>query len=75
MTRATSSGEGETLDRLDDIFEQFRRYGGGPRKRILDVLEKLTDVNDDIEHMRDPDLIRAGIAEAKALMDGLAEDL
>lgn len=36
---------------------------------MLDVLEKLTNLNDDLQHSRARDLVRARIAEVKVLLD------
>jgi len=56
-----------------NAIEQLLRYGGGPwSSELIDVLEKLADINDDLQHARASDLVRAKIAEAKALLDRLA---
>lgn len=53
--------------------EQLTRYGGALWSvELLAVLEKLTDLNDDLQHGRARDLVRARIEEAKALLDRVA---
>jgi hypothetical protein len=58
--------------RTRNALDQLLRYGGSPwSSELVDILEKLTDINDDLQNGRDPSLIRAGIAEAKSLLDKL----
>jgi hypothetical protein len=55
-----------------DICDQLERYGTGTMPDcFIDLLWVLTDINDDIAHARDPALIRANIAKARALLDEL----
>jgi hypothetical protein len=62
----------ELTFRAQNALDQLLRYGGTPySSELVDVLEKLTDINDDLQNGRDPNLIRAGIADAKALLDKL----
>ncbi len=70
----------DTIPRAQDLAfhtrcacDQLTRYGGAVWSlELLDVLEKLTDLNDDLQHGMAPELVRARIAEAKALLDRLA---
>jgi len=39
---------------------------------LADVLEALTDINDDLWHARDPALIKAQVEKVKALLDAVA---
>jgi len=69
----------DTIPRAQDLAfhtrcacDQLTRYGGGVASvELLDVLEKLTDINDDMQHGRAKDLVRQQIAEAKALLERL----
>lgn len=47
-------GAMRTKDVLDNAFDQLRRYGGAPDKRVLALVGVLTDINDDIWHSRSP---------------------
>ena len=58
-------------DRLEEAFEQLRRYGGEPDARILRLVEVLTDINDDLWNMRGPSLGQ-NIAKAKGLLTEIA---
>jgi hypothetical protein len=52
---------------------QLTRYSGSVYSiEVLDVLEKLTDLNDDLHNGISPDIIRRQIDEAKDLLDKLA---
>ena len=56
--------------RAKNALDQLLRYGGAPySSAIVDVMDKLTDINDDLCNGRDPELIRREIAEAKVLLD------
>lgn len=58
--------------RTRGALDQLLRYGGAPwSSELVDVLEKLTDINDDLQHGREPSLIREQITAAKALLDKL----
>jgi hypothetical protein len=60
--------------RTRNACDQLTRYSNAVyNAELADVLEKLTDINDDLQNGRDPALVRAGVAEAKALLDALAE--
>ncbi len=69
----------DTIPRAQDLAfhtqaacDQLTRYGGGVASvELLDVLDKLTDINDDMQHGRSKDLVREQIANAKALLDRL----
>jgi hypothetical protein len=69
-----------TIPRAQDLAfhtrcacDQLTRYGGAVWSvELLDVLEKLTDLNDELQHGRAQELVRARIAEAKALLDRVA---
>lgn len=53
-----------------DACDQLMRYGGSiASAELLAVVQKITDINDDLWHGRDPALIRNAISEAKALLD------
>ena len=53
--------------RLDEAFEQLRRYGGEPDERVLGLVEILTDINADLHNMRGVSLGEA-IVKARALL-------
>lgn len=57
--------------RLDEAFEQLRRYGGEPDERVLRLVEVLTDINDDLHNMRGASL-GAAIVKAKGLLMEIA---
>ena len=57
--------------RLDEAFEQLRRYAGEPDERVLRLLELLTDINDDLYNMRGASL-GAAIVKAKGLLMEIA---
>ncbi len=69
-----------TIPRAQDLAfhtrcacEQLTRYGGAVWSvELLDLLENLTDLNDDLQHGRAPELVHARIAEAKLLLDRVA---
>jgi len=48
---------------------QLMRYGGVASAELADVLDGLTDLNDDISNGRDPALIQQKIEELKTLLD------
>ena len=55
--------------RTEDLVQQLTRYSGQVcSHELLDVLWALTNVNDDLVHLRDPALVVAGIERAKALL-------
>lgn len=70
-------GDLDTIPREQDLAfhtrcacDQLTRYGGGVWSvEVLDVLEKLTHLNDDLQHSRARDIVRARIAEVKVLLD------
>ena len=54
--------------------DQLTRYGGGVYSHeFACLLEKLTDINDNLQNGRHSVLIRAGIEEAKSLLDYIAK--
>lgn len=57
--------------RLEEAFEQLRRYGGEPDERVLKLVEVLTDINDDLYNMRGTSL-GAAIVKAKGLLMEIA---
>lgn len=56
--------------RLRDFFTQLTRYGGGPDAVLFDVLETITDINDDMNHSRPLD---ESITRAKKELDLILE--
>jgi len=59
--------------RTRNACDQLMRYGGGvANTQLAEVLDKLTDINDDLQHGRDPLLIQEGVEKAKALLDAVA---
>lgn len=52
--------------RIEAAMHQLERYGGSPDSRVLALLEMLTDINDDICHMRNP---APAISKARELLD------
>ena len=57
-----------TNDRLKDAFGQLERYGG-PDPRILDILDALTDVNDNLENGMADDVIAESVDRTRRLLD------
>jgi hypothetical protein len=66
--------EAEEAPDLNEIFSQFNRYRGRLHDVLRLILWELTDVNDDIEHYRDGDIIAAKIEEVRQLLAGLANN-
>lgn len=63
-------------DRTQDICDQLTRYGGAVfNAELLDVLSLITDINDDMHHMRHTDLVKAKIEETKLALDRLSASL
>lgn len=59
--------------RTTNACDQLTRYGGGVASaELADVLDALTDINDDIWNGRHPALIKEQIEKAKALLDAVA---
>jgi len=55
---------------------QLTRYGGAVfSTELAEVLDAITDINDDLHHMRDAALVRDQIERAKSLLDALAAGL
>ncbi|MEN3144606.1 hypothetical protein ABDF71_21690 [Ochrobactrum sp. WV_118_8] len=59
-------------DRLDEAFEQLRRYAGEPDDRVLRLVEVLTDINDNLYNMRSPETVAEGIMKAEELLVEIA---
>jgi len=56
--------------RTEEVCDQLKRYGGHVfSSELLDVLWELTNLNDDLWHLRDEAGIREGIEKAKQLLD------
>lgn len=55
-------------DRLDNVFAQLRRYGGGPDKRVLQLMGILTRINDDLWHYRNRSVVQGQINEARTIL-------
>lgn len=55
-------------DRLDNAFAQLRRYGGGPDSRVLQMVELLSNLNDDIWHSRSTLVVQERIDEARTIL-------
>ena len=56
--------------RTHAAIDQLTRYGDAVQsEELVAVLEQLTDINDDLAHGRDPQLIKEGVEKAKALLD------
>lgn len=70
---------GEKMDlafRTRNACDQLMRYGGGvATAQLADVLDVLADINDDIQHGRNPTLIRGQVERAKALLDAVGFEL
>jgi hypothetical protein len=56
------------MDRLLYAFDQLGRYGDPP-DILVQVVETLTDINDDWANGRAPELIRANVEKAKRELD------
>lgn len=62
--------------RTRDACYQLTRYDGGVfNTELADVLDALTDINDDMQHGRDSALIKEQIEKAKLLLDTLASQI
>lgn len=59
----------------EEIAGQLTRYSSLYNEELADVLWKLTDINDDLHNMRDPDLIQAAIDKAKSLLDKVSSKI
>ena len=59
----------DLLFRTWNACDELSRYGGVYNVELVEVLEQITEINDDLHHGRDPELIRSGIEKAKALLD------
>jgi len=60
-------------DRTRNACDQLTRYGGAVfNNEVADVLDALTDINDDLWHGRDPNLICKQVDKAKALLDAVS---
>lgn len=57
-------------ERLEAAMGQLERYGGAPDARILSLIELLTDINDDIWHMRNPTM---AINKARDLLNRIEQ--
>ncbi|TPI86424.1 hypothetical protein [Mesorhizobium sp. B2-8-9] len=57
-----------TKDLLDNTFDQLRRYGGGPDRRVLALVRLLADLNDDIWHSRSTLILQEKIDEARKIL-------
>lgn len=63
----------DLIQRTQDACAQLTRYGAEvATSELADVLEALADLNDDLHHGRDDDLIHEGINQVKALLDAVA---
>jgi len=61
--------------RINDAVEQLLRYGGGVAdERLLDVLDLLTDINDDICHARHKDIITKTCEKAAETIRAIAAE-
>lgn len=59
---------------LDEYFEQLKRYGGEPDIRIEEIIGVLTEINDDIMHLRDYHLIREKVQKIEKLLGSIRAD-
>lgn len=60
----------ELSNRVDEACDQLLRYGGSPHNRyIVLILEKLTDINDDLCNSRDKSIIHMRITSIKELLN------
>jgi hypothetical protein len=48
-----------------NALDPLLRYGAPWSSDVIDVLEKLTDINDDLQNRRDKAVVRQSISEAK----------
>lgn len=59
--------------RTKNACDQLTRYGGEvASSELADVLDVITDINDDICNGRDKAIIKQQIEKAKALLDAVA---
>lgn len=62
-------------DRIKFAAEQLLRYGDGVLdERLLDVLDMLTDINDDMQHGRAKEIITETCQKASELLLAIAQE-
>ena len=59
---------------IGDALDQLSRYGDLADIRILEVLQLLTDINDDLCNGRAGSLVRKSCEQAKALLSAIADE-
>jgi putative transcriptional regulator len=73
MSAAATDQLSDLAFRSRNALDQLLRYGGEPwSTELVEVLEKLADINDDLQHGRASKLVLSQITGAKALLDRLA---
>lgn len=61
--------------RVDDAAGQLLRYSGAVAdERLLDVLDLLTDINDDMSHARNKDLVAEACEKATEILRAIARE-
>ncbi len=58
--------------RIGDASDQLLRYGDVADERLLDVLDALTDINDDMHHARHKDIVSEACKKAVELLHEIA---
>ena len=70
---AAMAEDSDLAFRTRNACDQLTRYSGAvDNEELADLLDKLTDLNDDMCHGRSATIIRQQIAEMKALLDQIA---
>lgn len=58
--------------RTQAACDQLTRYGGGLfNEELCALIEKISDINDDLAHGRDTSFIKSGVYDAKTLLDAV----
>ena len=57
--------------RIDEAVEQLKRYGGSPDHRIVELLEVMTNINDDLWHSRD---VRVELEKARRILSAISAE-
>jgi hypothetical protein len=61
--------------RLKYAFEQLIRYGHVHNNKIIDIIDRLTDINDDLHHGRHERLIVDNVNKIKSDLDAILKDI
>jgi hypothetical protein len=62
--------------RFQQVLGQLTRHSSGPAGgSLVDALEALADLNDDMEHGRDPQVCRDALTRIRAALDQIEREL